>query len=58
MDGLFRIHENPFAVLLLNGSIIGITYTNVIDSLKLLLLLLSISYTIWKWIIESRKRRK
>lgn len=47
-----------FDVPLLHVLAIGITFTDVENTLKLVSLLLAIGYTGWKWRSEYKKRKK
>lgn len=44
-------------VLIINFGGIGITFTSVENFLKILALILTISYTIWKWRKDYKKQK-
>lgn len=47
-----------FDVPLLHVLAIGITFTDVENTLKIVSLILAIGYTAWKWKSEYKKRKK
>jgi hypothetical protein len=54
---LNKIGTEIAPVLLLNSAAIGISFTNIENGLKILLLVVSLAYTADKW-LSHRKRMK
>lgn len=46
------------SVLMAHALAITITFTNVVEWLKIVSLLLAIGYTAWKWYYEYKKSKK
>ena len=51
---LLHDHPDVLSVLLAHMAAIGITFTNVELTLKIISLLLAIGYTAWKWVKEYK----
>lgn len=51
---LLHDHPDVLSVILAHTAAIGITFTNVELTLKIISLLLAIGYTAWKWIREYK----
>lgn len=53
---LHKVIDYHHALILTIGAI-GITFADIENALKLLSLLLAISYTTWKWVTDSKARQ-
>jgi len=45
-----------YKTLLLNGTVMGIVMVDVESFLKVVLLIVTIGYTVWKWISNYKKK--